>query len=63
MTEIKTRTPSIDELTQVPATQPAPDYDEWFRDRVQKALKAKQQGKSHYKDLGAVAAKFGFNAR
>ena len=63
MTEIKTRMPSFDDLTGESASLPAPGHDEWFRDRVQKALKAKQEGKAHYKDLRAVAAKFGFNAR
>ena len=53
----------IAELTGLPAANPDPVYEAWFRGKVQAALDKKARGEMTYRSLGDVASDLGFNVR
>ena len=50
--------PAYDETT----AQTVAEHDAWVREQVEIALKTKREGRTTYKSLDEIAAKFGSNA-
>ena len=62
MSKIK-ESPSIDEMIRDTGGEPIEGHDQWVREKIRAALKAKHEGRATYKPLREVAGKYDFDAR
>ncbi len=62
MSEIK-QMADRDQLNRDSGGKPVAGHDQWVREKIRAALKAKREGRATYKPLREIAAKYDINSR